>query len=572
MAIGQTRMRIVNGGLGLTGPSASKVHVKIGPSASGTANALVSVGDPNTARTAFTAGPLPRSLGHAFGVKTTGRRIGKILAMKCATTTAGRAGDVRKAAVSGGTGTGTVTVAATSTGSINDRYLVRVEITAAGTVGTARFRYSLDDGRTWSREVTVPSGGTYAVAEAGFTLTFVPGAGTPFFEDGDVHYFRTVAPAPSTSDLRAAFTALKNARVEFFAAHIVGPPAPVLSAVDSDGTTPPTITLTGNPSDWWRIKVKCVLLGALATWKLQYSLDGGATYNGTDILSAATVLIPETGVTLNIAAGNAAVDNTWTFDSCNLDGLGDLHDEARADIALCEGADQYARVVIEAPRAADADLIALDPTLTDDPLVAIAGGFATLANALDTREELRSVAWPAVARLACIPPGELAEKVAAEACGDVLALDRDEDVTPGLDDARFITMRTIRGKSGYFIGGTPVRHTPTGDVTDLTAGRVIDAAERVGRVALLEFQGDDLVVQAGTGYIDELEAQRIDSAVRQAVARELEGQASAITVTTERDRNLTSDPTLNVAITVTPKGYARSIAGAVALGLVAAAQ
>lgn len=92
------------------------------------------------------------------------------------------------------------------------------------------------------------------------------------------------------------------------------------------GTTPPTITFTDTanredgtgpvrPIDLW---IKCTLLGALGVWKLQYSIDGGQTYSA-DVLSAATVALTDPldpaggllGLTLNIAAGNAAVNNLW---------------------------------------------------------------------------------------------------------------------------------------------------------------------------------------------------------------------------------------------------------------------
>lgn len=95
----------------------------------------------------------------------------------------------------------------------------------------------------------------------------------------------------------------------------------VMTAVSSTGTTPPVITLTGTPTMPIDLQVKCTTLGALATWLLKYSIDGGLTYSDI-VASAATVEMFDpatgltTGVTLNIAAGTAAVNNVWTAQSC----------------------------------------------------------------------------------------------------------------------------------------------------------------------------------------------------------------------------------------------------------------
>lgn len=98
-----------------------------------------------------------------------------------------------------------------------------------------------------------------------------------------------------------------------------------MSAVTATGTTPPTITLTGTPNDAGRafkLVVKCSTIGALNTWKLDYSTDGGNTWI-TAVSSASTVALNYSsdfvfngittacGITLNIAAGTAALDNQW---------------------------------------------------------------------------------------------------------------------------------------------------------------------------------------------------------------------------------------------------------------------
>jgi len=130
---------------------------------------------------------------------------GPVRVVKTNCTTAASNGAVTKTAV--GTSTGTVTVA----GSANDDYEVIVEITATGTLGAGRFRYSLDDGYAYSPEILIPSGGTYAITNTGLTLTFVPGLGAVFFEDGDMHSFDSVAAMWAAADVNELFTGCLDA-------------------------------------------------------------------------------------------------------------------------------------------------------------------------------------------------------------------------------------------------------------------------------------------------------------------------------------------------------------------------
>jgi hypothetical protein len=97
---------------------------------------------------------------------------------------------------------------------------VRVEVITSGANGVARFRYSLDgfsgdddqdvtaNIRTYSETLLVPSGGTFAIAGLGITLTF---DGSPAFVAGDVYTFDTRAPAFNSADLATAFAAVTAA-------------------------------------------------------------------------------------------------------------------------------------------------------------------------------------------------------------------------------------------------------------------------------------------------------------------------------------------------------------------------
>jgi len=90
----------------------------------------------------------------------------------------------------------------------------------------------------------------------------------------------------------------------------------VMGGVTATGTTPPTVTLTSTAqAQPVNLQVQCTgNAGALGTWTGRYSVDGGVTW--VSFTSAATVSVidpngTDTGVVINIAAGNAATDNVW---------------------------------------------------------------------------------------------------------------------------------------------------------------------------------------------------------------------------------------------------------------------
>lgn len=83
--------------------------------------------------------------------------------------------------------------------------------------------------------------------------------------------------------------------------------------VTSSGTAPPVVGASGIPvlSDTsWRVEITTG--GTLANAILRYSSDAGSTWT-SNVTSAASVELGDTGVTLTMAAGTYAVDNVYTF-------------------------------------------------------------------------------------------------------------------------------------------------------------------------------------------------------------------------------------------------------------------
>lgn len=108
-------------------------------------------------------------------------------------------------------GGGSVTAAAPGgAGTITMDARIRVEILSDGGLGEATFRYNLDgydgdteDERTYSEELFVPAGGTFAIPNLGVTLTF---ADEDFFE-GDLYVCDVECAAPNATDLGDALDA-----------------------------------------------------------------------------------------------------------------------------------------------------------------------------------------------------------------------------------------------------------------------------------------------------------------------------------------------------------------------------
>lgn len=96
-----------------------------------------------------------------------------------------------------------------------DDYEVLVEITKDGTVAVGEFKYSLDGGTTYSSELVIPSGGIYDIPNTGLTLTFTPGAGADYFDDGDVFAFDCIGPYFDAVSLAAAAAILVAASDEW---------------------------------------------------------------------------------------------------------------------------------------------------------------------------------------------------------------------------------------------------------------------------------------------------------------------------------------------------------------------
>jgi hypothetical protein len=192
--------------------------------------------------------------------------------------------------------------------------------------------------------------------------------------------------------------------------------------------------------------------------------------------------------------------------------------------------------------------------------VSVAAGFCTLTSVLSGRTFSRGAAWPAAARALAFNVAQDLGQVNAGALPAVQSLTRDERLTPGLDEAGFLTLRTIVGLNGAYVCNPRIMAPDGSDFVLIQYRQVMDVACRIGRATLLQYLNLDLVTN-DDGTLAETEAKAIDAAETAALASALlqPGYASSVSAVTDRTVNLVSTGQLKVRLRVGVLGYAKDI-------------
>jgi len=135
--------------------------------------------------------------------------------------------------------------------------------------------------------------------------------------------------------------------------------------------------------------------------------------------------------------------------------------------------------------------------------------------------------------------------------------DHDESTNPGLDDARFLTLRTWEGRPGVYINRPRMLSTPTSDYQLIPHRRVMNLAKTVIRSYLEERVNEEILVNSTTGFILEEEALEIEAGANAALRGSLltKPKASAARLVLSRTDNLLSTKTLNCTCRIVPLAY-----------------
>lgn len=464
-------------------------------------------------------------------------------------------------------------------------------------------------------------------AEGGLGLSGAAAAASPIVlvgptqlgTTGNVYGYDSASPGQVITDLGYSPTAQLAASILATPNHVpiyvvaAASTAGTQSAVTAAGTTPPTVTLTGNSLDDGQLRVEIRSAGARGTATFRYCTDyNGSTASGSwsgDILTAATYAMPNTGVTLNFAAGTYATDNVYSA-TLNAPTMSDGQVTAAIDAVVAAGvafsagvvvstpadttamaslfsavstkadsmetAKKYARWMIAAPSPTAGDSASLStwrtalttaaPALSHKRM-AIAAGRCRQTSDVDARSMGRSALFPLAGRLASTGPSEHLGRVRSGALRAVTWIEHDEGSTGGLESSRYSTLRTISGKPGGYFAGSALTFAAAGsDYSALTNARVADLAGAALYAALTDYLNDEIATALGTGRILESVAKAIDIDLTTQVAAAVGTHATSVTVRVSRTDDILSTGQFKGECRITPKGYASAISFSVAFG------
>lgn len=157
-------------------------------------------------------------------------------------------------------GTGPAASNLTFTSSPIDAYDIRVDVTGAGALGAGLFQYSVDGNNTPSSDILIPSGGKYAIPNAGVVLAF---SGT--FVLDDEYSIATTTAAYGTGDVTAAIVLLRQNPAEWFALDLVGAGASASAAATMAATLSAQVDACEAEDRFVRAIMECPIVEVDAT-------------------------------------------------------------------------------------------------------------------------------------------------------------------------------------------------------------------------------------------------------------------------------------------------------------------
>lgn len=374
-----------------------------------------------------------------------------------------------------------------------------------------------------------------------------------------------------------------------------------LTAVtETPASTGPAITVSGTPNDSLDVVVKITKAGARGTAKFRVSLDDGASY-GPTLLTAATYLIPKTGVTLAFGTGtDYIVDTLYTFSSV-------APTPAPADVdaaitALLASGKKFSGIVVAQTDPAAADTLAMatqlstslasarttykrflrsivgaDPVEADGDIVTafesitaervvLAAGDCYISGGSIKGSMRRPASWAAAIKFA---KNRFSSDLGNGADGPMTYVNditRDEfyESTKLREDARASVIETRPESTGFFFSRGVTLADPASVFTDLNICRLIDEACRVAQPLLNAEVNNDPVLKPN-GTIADDEAERIEAVIGDALETALlktdDGikHASAVSVLVDRSNVIATTEDLKITISVQKKGQNKTV-------------
>ena len=389
-------------------------------------------------------------------------------------------------------------------------------------------------------------------------------------------------------------------------------------AVTTTGGGSSVITATGTPNDSYLVKLLVVTPGTIATAgiRFQISLDAGRTYGPVIALGVSvTYLIPNTGVTLNFAAGTVAagyttvacVEPLWgtsgvqvalnalQASSYALVGWGSMHivgpmSGANAatiqgylatlktgkifTVAMTSARDAITPVAYGGAGESEATwttaVLADFASLSADRVLVTSGHYnvqSPIPNpAAGAPKYRRPLSWVLASRQVQIPPQRHAGKVADGSLSEIVVdptndpadgfVYHDERLNPGFDAARFCAARTRIKKQGWYIANPNLMSGAGSVFTLLPLRNVMDIACGIVTEVGQDVVNEDVRLNKN-GTIAENDARTIERVMKQAIADNMiaTNEISDATVVVSRDQNVQTTSKVKVSVTIWSRGY-----------------
>ncbi len=373
------------------------------------------------------------------------------------------------------------------------------------------------------------------------------------------------------------------------------------------GTSTITLDAATHPFDDYEAGILFVAGGTRGTAGItyQWTLDGGRTLSAVTALGTATsITIPGSGgVKVDLGAGTIVAGDAVSFlciapawDSSALsdalDALAaarinwefvlivgelDATDAGTVDAKLTsmhgDGKHRWAIGSARIPTVGETEAAyktAMDAEYGDftSTSLALCAGASKQLSSLSRRSYRRPVSMSAAPRIASVSEEVDVAELDLGALPGVSIRDangnpdeHDEANNPGLDDSRFLTLRTWEGREGVFVTN-PRIIAPTGsDFIFVQFRRVMNIARTTLETYLVNRLSKAIRVDKKTGFIREEDARDIESGANAALRSKLlkKPKASAVAFTLSRTDDILSTLTLTGQCRVVPLGYPKAI-------------
>jgi len=426
----------------------------------------------------------------------------------------------------------------------------------------------------------------------------------------------TPAAFARVSDLVATFVG--GPVVEAVALYIVqtGNPAivvrvpttttPVLGTVTHTGTGAAVVTVdpTSTPDDDYEVVLKIVLGGAVGTAGPTYqtSLDGGQSFSATTALGTATNIVVG-GVKLALVAAEMLV-------------AGDTY-SVRVSAATWQGTDLTAGLEALRTTSLAWEQLIMVGAMVPAAAAVVDGAIAGFSNSPgkdcswighvrvpntgesdSTYQAAMSTAWQGTATTygtlcaaACRVPSGVSGRnyrrsplfpvAVAQSCSEEVNIadpnlgplrgvsirdangnlvEHDEAAMPGLDDSRFLSLRSIDGYEGVYVNRPLILSAHGSDFELIPHRRVMNLAKRTLRVYFVRRLNRPVRV-APSGFILEADALEIEGGALALLRSTLlaKPKASDVQFTLSRTDNLLSTKTLTATCRLVPLAYPEAI-------------